>query len=427
MPFSDEESIPSGKLREMKNGKVVVQVQNNAANNGEELPPEKGKFPVYHLVSELVLLLISVISFSIILLSPDVFFDISYQGSINTYSIQPWVFIIALPATAIALLNTYLFIFKLDPRYRSRIFIIRLLTIVSFATLPIPLWIPENYTYAVHDTMIALAIVIIYTLVSNFILRIFLLSNDKKVKHTLFKKAIAGSPSELEWRKYHTLSGYLAIFTGIIGVQFLWLIYHGIIRPIIVKNVKRRLVVNSLNFEEEVNLSTVALDIGISLEETIFTLKQLQLKRHLSIEFTRYGAKLDEIRKAKWFSVVLQEKYDVFLSKQKMTEYEVKANHFIEVTERTRIKLEDFRRLMGFNEDFTDDDFVLHLPPKVASIRKPIFSSNQYIFFNHNQALLRREKIIKVFLENGDKMFAKATPKATPKVIPKAKASASKK
>lgn len=423
MPSKHEESIPSGKMREMENGKVVVQVKNGNAISEEEVPLEKKKFPVYHLISELLLLLVSVVSFSIILVRPDIFFDIymEYGHTFEVYVLLPWVFIIALPATAIALLNTYLYIFKLDPKHRGMIFIVRLLTIVSFATLPLPLWSPDGYYYNYEGTLVVLTIVIIYTLVSHFVLRIFLLTSDKKIKHILFKKAIAGSPAELEWRKYHTVSGYLAIFTGIIGVQFLWLIYHGIIRPLVVKTTKRRLVVNSLNFEEEVNLSTVALDLGISLEETIFVLKQLQLKRHLTIEFTRYGAKLDEIRKAKWFSIVLQEKYDIFLSKQKMTAYEVKANHFIELTERTKIKLEDFRRLMNFNEDFASDDFILYLPPRVASIRKPVFSSHEHIFFNHNQALLRREKIIKVFLENGDKMFGK------PKTTPKAKASTSKK
>ncbi|MHA1200401.1 MAG: hypothetical protein ACTSQF_13845 [Candidatus Heimdallarchaeaceae archaeon] len=410
MPSTHEESIPSEKMREMKNGKVVVQAKNGNEISEEDVPLEKKKFPVYHLVSELILLLVSVVSFSIILVQPEVFFDIylEYGHTYETYALQPWVFILVLPATAIALLNTYLYIFKLEPKHRGMIFIVRLLTMVSFATLPLPLWSSEGYYYTYQGTLIILAVLIIYTLASHFVLRIFMLTTDKKIKHSLLKKAIAGSPAELEWRKYHTLSGYLAIFTGIIGVQFLWLIYHGLIRPSIVKTAKRRLVVNSLNFEEEVNLSTVALDLGISLEETIFTLKQLQLKRHLTIEFTRYGAKLDEIRKAKWFSIVLQEKYDIFLGKQKMSEYEMKANHFIELTERTKINVEDFRRLMGFNEEFTNTDFILYLPPRVASIRKPLFSSSHYIFLSHNQALLRREKIIKVFLENGDKMFAKS-------------------
>ena len=409
MPSNDEESIASEKMRELENGKVVLPKQKNNENNGDEKTLEKGKFPTYHLVSELLLLIISVVSFSIILIRPDIFFDISMIGGypLPIYTIKLWVFIVALPATAIALLNTYLYIFQLNPRYRSTIFIVRLLTIVSFATLPIPLWRPEGFSYDLHGALIALVIVIIYSLASNFVLRIFLLTNNKRVKHTLFKKAVAGSPSELEWRKYHTLSGYLAIFTGVIGIQFLWLIYHTIIRPIIIKNVKRRLVVNSLNFEEEVNLTTVALDLGISLEETIFILKQLQLKRDLTIEFSRYGAKLIEIRKAKWFSLVLQEKYDNYLSKQKLSAFELKANYFIELTEREKVKLQDFRRLMGFNDDFPSEDFTLYLPPGIAWIRKPLFSNHHYIFLSHDQALVRRDKIVKVFLENGEKMFEK--------------------
>ncbi len=420
MPSKDEESLPSEKMREMENGKVVVQVK-NAVNNGEESPPIPSKFPTYHFVSELILLLTSVISFSIILVRPDIFFDISYVNFVEKYALNPWVFIVALPATAIALLNSYFYIFKLDPQRRGMIFTIRFLTIVSFATLPLPLWSAESYNYEFLGTLILLVVIIIYTLMSQFILRIYLLTNKKKVRYSLFKKAIAGSPSELEWSKFHTLSGYLAIIMGVLGIQFLWLIYHTIIRPIIIKNVKRRLIVNSLNFEEEVNLSTVALDLGISLEETIFVLKQLQLKRHLSLEFTRYGAKLQEIRKAKWFSLVIQEKHEIFLSKQKMSEYELKANRFIELSERSRLKLSDFRRLMGFNDAFPSEDFVLLLPPRVASIRKPLFSSHTYIFFNHNQTLLRREKVVKVFLENGDIIFEKL------KSPPKPKSSASKK
>ena len=419
MPSKDEESLPSEKMREIENEKVVILPKNNNRKEESEITQEMRRFPVYHLISELILLVLSVVSFSICLISPELFFDISFGTYVYTYAVRPFVFILALPATAVALINTYLYIFKLEPKHRAKIFIVRVLTIVSFATLPIPLW--SGIIYDFKASMIILVVIIIYTLVSNLILKVYLLTNDKRTKHTLFRKAIAGSPSELEWRKYLTLSGYLAIFTGILGIQFLWLIYHTIVRPIIVKNAKRRLVVNALNFEEEINLSTVALDLGISLEETIFILKQLQLKRHLTIEFTRYGAKLHEIRKAKWFSVVLQEKYDFHLSKQKMTEYELKANQFIELTERMRIKVEDFRRLMNFNEDFVNEDFVLYLPPKVASLRKPLFSNQQYIVFNHNQALLRREKITKIFVENGDKMFSKS------KTAAKSKSSTSKK
>ena len=414
MTSNDEESLPSEKMREMENGKIIVQVSNDKTEK-EEITPKKIKFPFYHFISEIILLLLSVVSFSLMIVSPYIFFDTINHYGFNYYVLKTWVFILVLPATAIALLNTYFYIFRLDPKHRGKIFIVRFLTIVSFATLPIPLWTPEDYAYDFKGDLILLFILIAYALLSSFILRIYLLTSDKKIRYTLFKKAIAGSPSELEWRKYHTLSGYLAIITGLLGIQFLWLIYHLLIRPNLIKNAKRRLIINSLNFEEEVNLSTVALDLGISLEETIFILKQLQLKRHLSLEFTRYGAKLKEVRKAKWFSLVIQEKYEKYLSKQKMSEYEIKANKFIELTERMRIKLEDFKRIMDFRETFSSDDFILFLPPKVASIRKPIFSSEYYIFLNHNQTLLRREKIISAFKEHGDQMFGKPKPETASK------------
>ena len=420
-----ENSFPNEMLREMSDGKDVVNQQNNISNDHEEVTEKKKKLPIYHLVSEIGLIVFLVVSYFLIFVEPEFFFDITYNVGLEINAVDSWVFIVALPLAALALLNTYLYIFKLEPEHRLKIFILRLLLSVLFVSLPFILWLSDFFVRDYSDGLIPLVIVIIYSLASNFILRIYLLTCKTRIKHSLFKKAIAGSPSELEWRRFQTLSGYLAIILGIFGVQFLWLIYHGIIRPIITKRVKRQLVVNSLNFEEEVNLSTISLDLGISLEETIFILKQLQLKRHLTLEFTRYGAKLDEIRKAKWFSIVLQEKYDQFLSKQQMTEYELKANQFIELTERARIKIEDFRRLMNFHDNFVNEDFILYLPPKVASLRKPLFSSHQYIVMNHNEALLRREKIIKVFVENGDKMFEKCQPKS--KVTAKTKSRNSQK
>ncbi|MHA1515101.1 MAG: hypothetical protein ACTSPF_06150, partial [Candidatus Heimdallarchaeaceae archaeon] len=134
----------------------------------------------------------------------------------------------------------------------------------------------------------------------------------------------------------------------------------------------------------------------------------------------RYGAVLKEVRKAKWFTFVIQEKYDSFLTKQKMTEYELKANRFIELTERIKLKLSDFRKVLEIDENFSTDDLLLLLPPKVARIRKSMFYTHSHIFFNHDQALLLREKITKTFVENGERIFGKKTPKTSPKAKPKA-------
>jgi len=207
----------------------------------------------------------------------------------------------------------------------------------------------------------------------------------------------------------------LAIILGVLPLQFFWLIYHVLIRQSLVKKAKRRLIINSLNYDEEINLSTVALDIGISLEETIFLLKQLQLKRHIRIEFTRYGAILKEVRKVKWFSLVIQEKHESFLNQQKMTDYEIKANRFIELSERNKLKLSDFRRVLDIDENYSINDLILQLPSKVAKIRKPLFYTHYHIFFDHDQALLYREKITKIFVENGDKIFGKIEPKKSEK------------
>ncbi|MCG3261026.1 MAG: hypothetical protein H7644_14825, partial [Candidatus Heimdallarchaeota archaeon] len=319
---------------------------------------------------------------------PALFFEVYYDGILYfIQSLLPWtlVFIFAIPA--LALLNTYFYIFRLDSTHRSKIYIVRFLNIAALITLAFPLANPpSSYGYSVYliDFLIGMYVFMNYCFVSNIVLKTYLLTKKETTKNSLFRKAIAGSPAELEWRKYNTISGYLAIITGVLFLQFFWLLYHVFIRPIIVRKAKRKLLINSLNFEEEVNLTTVSLDIGISLEETIFLLKQLQLKRHLTLEFTRYGAVLKEVRKAKWFTFVIQEKYDSFLTKQKMTEYELKANRFIELTERYKLKLSDFRKVLEIDENFSIDDLLLLLPPKVAKIRKSMFYTHSHIFFNHD-------------------------------------------
>jgi hypothetical protein len=192
--------------------------------------------------------------------------------------------------------------------------------------------------------------VLFYPLLSQFILQTYLVNSDKPTKDLLFKKAVEGSPSELEWRKYDTLSGFIAIISGIFMLQAFWLIYHFIIRLIVIRNTKRRLIIEHLDFDEETNLSTISLELGISLEEVIFTLKQLQLRRKIKINFTRYGAILKEIRTARLFTPTIDEKFEKFLKKQKMTEIERRASHFIEFTEREKVLDKDMRKLLGIKD-----------------------------------------------------------------------------
>jgi hypothetical protein len=319
---------------------------------------------------------------------------------------------------AVALANTYIYIFGLQPSHRARIYVIRALNIVALLTLSWQVITPGgSYSVSrVYDILVGVFVLMVYCFGSQLVIRNFLLTTKETIKNSLFRKDIAGSPSELEWRKFNKISGYLAIIFGVISLQLFWLIYHVFIRPSLVRKAKRRLIVNSLDYEEDVNLSTVALDIGISLEEIIFLLKQLQLKRHIRIEFTRYGAILKEVRKVKWFSMVIQEKHEAYLKKQKMTDYEIKANRFIELSERNKLKLSDFRRILEIDEEYSINDLFLLLPPKVAKIRKPLFYTHYHIFFDHDQALLLREKITQIFVENGDKIFGKSAPKKPAKI-----------
>ncbi|TET74989.1 MAG: hypothetical protein E3J43_09035 [Candidatus Heimdallarchaeota archaeon] len=418
MTAKNEESIPSAKLKEIENGKVVVKPNNNKQQLADT-PVKKRNFPFYLFISEIVILVLVIVCFSLMSVDPSLFFEI--QNDLWGFIILspfPWTLVLIFAIPALALLNTYFYIFNLDPKHRRKIYIVRFLSIAAIITLAFPVAEPPTsffYSNSVYVFLIGMYVFMNYCFVSNIVLKTYLLTKKETTKNSLFRKAIAGSPAELEWRKYNTISGYLAIITGVLFLQFFWLLYHVFIRPIIVRKAKRKLLINSLNFEEEVNLTTVSLDIGISLEETIFLLKQLQLKRHLNIEFTRYGAVLKEVRKAKWFTFVIQEKYDSFLTKQKMTEYELKANRFIELTERYKLKLSDFRKVLEIDENFSSDDLLLLLPPKVARIRKPMFYTHTHIFFNHDQALLLREKITKTFVENGDRIFGKKSPETTAK------------
>ncbi|MHA1515546.1 MAG: hypothetical protein ACTSPF_08430, partial [Candidatus Heimdallarchaeaceae archaeon] len=400
MTAKNEESIPSAKLKDVEAGKVVVKPNNNNQQLVDTLVKKKS-FPFYLFISEIIILVLVIVCFSLMSVDPALFFEVYSDGISNfIQSLLPWTLVFIFAISALALLNTYFYIFRLDSAHRSKVYIVRFLNIAALIALAFPLANPpSSYGYSVYliDFLIGMYVFMNYCFVSNIVLKTYLLTKKETIRNSLFRKAIAGSPAELEWRKYHTISGYLAIITGVLFLQFFWLLYHVFIRPIIVRKAKRKLLINSLNFEEEVNLTTVSLDIGISLEETIFLLKQLQLKRHLNIEFTRYGAVLKEVRKAKWFTFVIQEKYDSFLTKQKMTEYEMKANRFIELTERIKLKLSDFRKVLEIEENFSTDDLLLLLPPKVARIRKPLFYTHTHIFFNHDQALLMREKITKTF------------------------------
>ncbi|MCK4845689.1 MAG: hypothetical protein KAS95_08450, partial [Candidatus Heimdallarchaeota archaeon] len=305
------------------------------------------------------------------------------------------------------LLTTFIYIFSLKPEERLNVYIVRFLTIFAFTAFVIgaSTIIGGWEYYQIFEMFLFVNIVLFYPLLSQFILQTYLMNSDKKTKELLFRKPIEGSPSELEWRKYNTRSGFISIVSGIFFLQIFWLIYHFIIRSKVICNTKRRLIIEHLDFDEETNLSTISLELGISLEEVIFTLKQLQLKRKIDVDFTRYGAILREIRTARLFTPTIDEKFEKFLKKQKMTEIERRASGFIEFTEREKVLDKDLRKLLGIKDKLSTSDFILMLPPKVATVRSPAFRKGTWIFFNREEILKKREKIIKVLVDNNDKIF----------------------
>ncbi|MHA1667101.1 MAG: hypothetical protein ACTSUR_00480 [Candidatus Heimdallarchaeaceae archaeon] len=413
-----EVSVPSDKLREMEKGKVEVtdkriKKRENTIKSEEKASngyKNKSMF-IYLLISESILLVLTIACFSVAIFTPNTFFDITVQ-QFGTYyltqlTIKNWVFLLVLPVSAFALINTYLYIFGLAPKDRYKIFIIRFLLMFSFISLSIPLINPEYTSYERRDLMILGFLVLIYVFFSQTLLKFYLLTSNKTTKETLFRKPISGSPSEVEWRKYNYISGYFAIISGVFLLQPFWLFYHFLVRPKSIRKKKTKLILQSLKFHEEVNLSPISLELGISLEEVIFILKQLSLKRHISIEFTRYGAILHEIRKTKWFTPVLQEKHVNYLLKKEQNEAERKANTFIELSERKKMLLTDFRRALGLSDKISVRELILLLPHKVIKYKKNPFNGKQFIVFDTDQVLLKRERIIKTFVDNRTKFFKK--------------------
>ncbi|MCG3222507.1 MAG: hypothetical protein H7641_14090, partial [Candidatus Heimdallarchaeota archaeon] len=347
MSSEGEDSIPSDKLREMEKAKIVVEKKKTKDVDEVVVRDDKNRFPVYYFISESLLLILTIVGFSITLLSPSLIFDlVSRYGDSFYWEIDTWIFIFILPVASLILLNTYLFVFKLNPNYRLYGFILRFVGIILVFVFSISLRHPNGYYYYYEGAALGMYFILIYAFFSQFILKIYLITNDKMIKDSLFRKAIAGSPSELEWRKHNTTSGYLAIVTGMFFIQFIWLFYHPFLRKFLMKRSKRKLIIESLDYEKDVNLTTVSLEIGLSLEECIFILKQMVLKREINVEFTRYGAILKEIRKPKRLTPRMKEKYDIYVSQHKLSEIEVKANRFLDLAEREKLLEEDFRKVL---------------------------------------------------------------------------------
>ncbi len=379
--------VSSSKIEEMGKEKVVIDPNEEKALTPSELK-EKKTFGVTYFILEALIIITTIFAFIVPI--------IDNSGNFEDIAIIFMIFL-----AGFSLLNTYFYLFKLDSKFRTIAFILRfsliLLSIIMFVTSMIDAYVSEAYFVAV--------LVSIYALSSQMILKIYLLTSKKPIKDRLFRRAVAGSPSELEWRKFDVLSGYLAIILGIFILQIFWLVYHSIIRKPVIERTKKKLIVESLEFGKEINLTSVALEIGVSLEEVIFKLKQLSLKGQLRIEFTRYGAVLTEIRSPKWYSNVMHEKYEDFLHGQKKSELELKVNKFIELAARDRITVNDFRMILDINPDYKIKNLELLLPNKVLEVKKPLFSKIDWVHINLEHAMLKREKIVNVFINNSEELF----------------------
>ena len=390
---SEEEKndfVSSSKIEEMGKEKVVVDSKKEKVLTPSEIK-EKKTFGVTYFILEALVIIATVFVFIVPL--------IDINTSSYYFSDIAVIFMVFL--AGFGLLNTYFYLFKLDPKYRTTAFILRF-SLVILSLLMFVIFAYYSYMSDIHVTSM---IISIYALSSQMILKIYLLTSKKPIKERLFRRAVAGSPSELEWRKFDVLSGYLAIILGIFILQIFWLIYHGIIRKPVIERKKKKLIVESLEFGKEINLTSVALEIGISLEEVIFKLKQLSLKGRLRIEFTRYGAVLNEIRSPKWYSNAMHEKYENFLHGQKKSELEIKVNKFIELAARDKITDSDFRMIMGINPDYPIKNLELLLPNKVLAVRKPIFYKIAWVYISLEHAMLKREKIVNIFIDNSEELF----------------------
>jgi hypothetical protein len=380
--------ISSSKIEEMGKEKVVIEPNEEKVLTQSELK-EKKTFGVTYFILE-ALVFITVIFVFILPI-----FDYG-SGYFSDMALVITIFL-----AGFSLLNTYFYLFKLDQKFRPLAFIFRF----SLILLSIAMSVIHLSIYYYSEMFAVAMLVSFYALSSQTILKIYLLASKKSIKELLFRRAVAGSPSELEWRKFDVLSGYLAIILGIFGIQIFWLIYHGIIRKPVIERKKKKLIVESLEFGKEINLTSVALEIGISLEEVIFKLKQLSLKGRLRIEFTRYGAVLNEIRSPKWYSNAMHEKYENFLHGQKKSELEIKVNKFIELAARDKITDSDFRMILGINPDYPIKNLELLLPNKVLAVRKPIFSKIAWVYISLEHAMLKREKIVNIFIDNNEELF----------------------
>ena len=151
MPFDDDESVPAAKLKEIENEKVVIEPKTKKEDVQHYEDSKKNKFHLYMYISEGILLLTTFLAFAFALADFSFFFDTYQYGSFDYLDLQLWTLLLIIPVSAFALINTYFFIFKLHPKYRTYLFIIRFAIIVVIITSFILALIHTGYYYDITD------------------------------------------------------------------------------------------------------------------------------------------------------------------------------------------------------------------------------------------------------------------------------------
>lgn len=386
-----EESIPAEKLREMEKNKVVYEKSRKTPIKDKRISIHKPTYPTYFYMESLGILWLAYL-FIPMLVPSSSFYEFYY-----------FLFIVYMPFPLITTF-LYLFVLPIEDRplaliYRFAIFSISFTLCLLGGTRTLP---PNEFV----DDMYQINFFVTISILGSFmILKTYLMITKIDFKKEILKKRITGSHSEHQWRKYDKKSYIIALITGFFAMQFFWLLYHFLVRNKQIDKSKKRYILEKLEFDKEINITKISLELGISLEELTFILKQLMSKREIRAGFTRYGIILKEITSSKWLTPIIREKLATHLKVIRLSDIELKAKKFIELTERRKISEKDFRKIMGIRKECQINDLVMMLPFKVMKFKKPIFSKTEWIFLNQNQALLKNDRIIKAFKEYSTEIF----------------------
>ncbi|MEE9410447.1 MAG: hypothetical protein V3V41_05930, partial [Candidatus Heimdallarchaeota archaeon] len=146
MSSEEEISIPSEKIKEMEGGKLVVETATSKEIKNDE-SEKKSRFHIYFFSSEIIIFILSLVGFIFALNVPVLFFSLRSRYTSYAWEVDPLTFVIVLPIVTIALLNTYFYIFKLQPKYRIYGFLLRLLLVIVTLSLSFSLIQPSGYSY----------------------------------------------------------------------------------------------------------------------------------------------------------------------------------------------------------------------------------------------------------------------------------------